>query len=106
MYRRLNAQRLSERTAYSYFFVFMIICTFYQAECVILSPYQLNATTELKRHMHTVAWIEISLTNNIFLLEDFFNPLTPELNPSALFCLTRFLLGILLLESCISLIYA
>jgi hypothetical protein len=35
-----------------------------------------------------------------------FNPLTPELNPSALRCLTRFLLGILLLEPCISLMYA
>jgi hypothetical protein len=34
------------------------------------------------------------------------NPLTPELNPSAQSCLTRFLLGILLLEPCISLIYA
>jgi hypothetical protein len=36
----------------------------------------------------------------------FFNPLTPELNPSAQRCLTRFLLGILLLEPRISLIYA
>jgi hypothetical protein len=35
-----------------------------------------------------------------------FNPLTPELNPSAQRCLTRFLLWILLLEPCISLIYA
>jgi hypothetical protein len=34
------------------------------------------------------------------------NPLTPELNLSAQRCLTRFLLGILLLEPCISLIYA
>jgi hypothetical protein len=34
------------------------------------------------------------------------NPLTPELNPSAQRCLTSFLLVILLLESCISLIYA
>jgi hypothetical protein len=34
------------------------------------------------------------------------NSLTPELNPSAQRCLTRFLLGILLLEPCISLIYA
>jgi hypothetical protein len=33
------------------------------------------------------------------------NPLTPELNPSAQRCLTKFLLGILLLEPCISLIY-
>jgi hypothetical protein len=31
------------------------------------------------------------------------NPLTPELNPSAQRCLTRFLLGILLLERRISL---
>jgi hypothetical protein len=34
------------------------------------------------------------------------NPLTPELNPSAQRCLRRFLLGILLLEPCISLIHA
>jgi hypothetical protein len=34
------------------------------------------------------------------------NPLTPELNPSEQRCLTRFLLGILLLEPCILLIYA
>jgi hypothetical protein len=32
--------------------------------------------------------------------------LTPELNPSAQRCLTMFLLGILLHEPCISLIYA
>jgi hypothetical protein len=35
-----------------------------------------------------------------------FKPLTPELNPSAQRCLTRFLLGILLLEPCISLMHA
>jgi hypothetical protein len=34
------------------------------------------------------------------------NPLTPELNLSAQRCLTRFLVGILRLEPCISLIYA
>jgi hypothetical protein len=34
------------------------------------------------------------------------NPLTPELNPSAQRCLTKFLLGILLLEPYISLIHA
>jgi hypothetical protein len=34
------------------------------------------------------------------------NPLTPELTPSAQRCLASFLLGILLLEPCISLIYA
>jgi hypothetical protein len=34
------------------------------------------------------------------------NPLTPELNPPAQRCLTRFLLDILLLEPCISLMYA
>jgi hypothetical protein len=33
------------------------------------------------------------------------NALTPELNPSTQRCLTKFLLGILLLEPCISLIY-
>jgi hypothetical protein len=34
------------------------------------------------------------------------NPLTPELNPSAQRYLTRFLLVIVLIEPCISLIYA
>jgi hypothetical protein len=38
------------------------------------------------------------LTHNVRI-----NPLKPELNPSAQRCLTRFLLGILLLEPCISL---
>jgi hypothetical protein len=36
----------------------------------------------------------------------FFNPLTPELNPSAQRCLTRFVTRDFLLEPCISLIYA
>jgi hypothetical protein len=35
-----------------------------------------------------------------------FNPLTPELNPSAQRCLTRFFTGYFDLEPCISLIYA
>jgi hypothetical protein len=39
-------------------------------------------------------------------IENSINPLTPELNPSAQRCLTRFLLEILLLEPRISLIYA
>jgi hypothetical protein len=43
---------------------------------------------------------------NVTLLLGNFNPLTPELNPSAQRRLTRFLMGILLLEPCISLIYA
>jgi hypothetical protein len=34
---------------------------------------------------------------NVLLSETQFNPLTQELNPSAQRCLTRFLLGILLL---------
>jgi hypothetical protein len=34
------------------------------------------------------------------------NPLIPELNPSAQRCLTRFFIGILLLELCVSLMYA
>jgi hypothetical protein len=36
----------------------------------------------------------------------YINPLTPELNPSAQRCLTRFLLVILFLERCSSLILA
>jgi hypothetical protein len=39
---------------------------------------------------------------NFFMFDSqFLNPLTPELNTSAQRCLTRFLLGILLLEPCI-----
>jgi hypothetical protein len=34
------------------------------------------------------------------------NPLKPELNPSAQRCLKKFFLGILIIEPCISLIYA
>jgi hypothetical protein len=40
--------------------------------------------------------------SNIILLK----PLTPELNPSAQRCLTRFFTGDVFLEQCISLIYA
>jgi hypothetical protein len=40
------------------------------------------------------------------LLDYLINLLTPELNPPAQRCLTRFLLGILLLEPCVSLIYS
>jgi hypothetical protein len=39
-------------------------------------------------------------------IELFINPLPPELNPSSQRYLTRFLMGILVLEPCISLIYA
>jgi hypothetical protein len=39
-----------------------------------------------------------------FCCDSQFNPSTPKLNPSAQRCLKRFLLGILLLETCISLI--
>jgi hypothetical protein len=39
-------------------------------------------------------------------LLDAVNPSTPELNPSAQRCLTRFFTGVLVLEPCISLIYA
>jgi hypothetical protein len=41
-------------------------------------------------------------TSTVFVVT---NPLKPELNPSAQRCLTIFLMGILLLEPCISLIY-
>jgi hypothetical protein len=44
-------------------------------------------------------------SRNIQML-DYINSLTPELNPSAQRCLTRFFTGVLVLEPCISLIYA
>jgi hypothetical protein len=40
------------------------------------------------------------------VMKNSFNPLMPELNLSAQRCLARFLMGILVLEPCISLIYA
>jgi hypothetical protein len=48
----------------------------------------------------------IKIVGSFRLYKNNFNPLTPELNLSAQRCLTRFLLGILFLEQCISLIYA
>jgi hypothetical protein len=53
-------------------------------------------------------WKIIEFANCVFRLLplSLLNPLTPELNPSAQRCLTWFLVGILLLEPCISLIYA
>jgi hypothetical protein len=49
--------------------------------------------------------IKESIGSNVSLLS-YFNPLTPKLNPSAQRCLMTFLRGTLLLEPCISLIYA
>jgi hypothetical protein len=45
-------------------------------------------------------------TSELLYLKRYINPLSPELNPSAQRYLTIFLLGILLLEPCISLTYA
>jgi hypothetical protein len=45
-------------------------------------------------------------TNKQNYIYVYLNPLTPELNPSAQPRLTRFLMGILLLEQCVSLTYA
>jgi hypothetical protein len=53
-----------------------------------------------------VMWLMLIMVDDIPLCLKYFNPLTQELNPSAQRCLTRCLLGILLLEPCISLIYA
>jgi hypothetical protein len=60
----------------------------------------LTLASNRKRHKNKM----IQLPPAVVLL--LVNPLTPELNPSAQRCLTRVLLGILLLEPCISLIYA
>jgi hypothetical protein len=48
---------------------------------------------------------EVLCVRYIEVRQQISNPLTPELNPSTQRCLTRFLLGILLLELCVSLIY-
>jgi hypothetical protein len=66
--------------------------------CNIVTPYEIwinlwRVTTET----------EFGATSWSLICE--INPLTPELNPSVQRCLTRFLLGILLLEPCISFIY-
>jgi hypothetical protein len=46
------------------------------------------------------------IVKKLIISSNIINPLTPELNPSAQRCLTRFFTGILLLEPFISLIYA
>jgi hypothetical protein len=51
-------------------------------------------------------WSPACYSRMSFLYSLDIKPLTPDLNPSAQRCLTRFLLGILPLELCISLIYA
>jgi CDP-diglyceride synthetase len=51
-------------------------------------------------------WLRVFVKISAVLAHTLLNPLTPELNPSAQRCPTRFFLGILLLEPYISLIYA
>jgi hypothetical protein len=53
--------------------------------------------------LQEILLVLISVRNRVAVT---LNPLTPELNPSTQRCLTIFLLGILLLEPRISLIYA
>jgi hypothetical protein len=48
---------------------------------------------------HSVKLLELAF--QLMQAKSHLNPLKPELNPSAQRCLTRFLLGILLLEPCI-----
>jgi hypothetical protein len=56
---------------------------------------------------HLYAKLEFITWSSCSWPTDIYNPLTLELNRSAQLCLTRFfLLGILRLEPCISLIYA
>jgi hypothetical protein len=71
----------------------------------------LKLTVGGKHSYHYAAKANIALKYNFQFLNRLhrtvLNPLTPELNHFAQRCLTRFfLLGILLLEPCISLIYA
>jgi hypothetical protein len=71
-------------------------CTYCQQYCVarllwVSTNDCFSSLTTLHVHCQRQFWI---------------NPLTPELNPSAERCLTRFFSGDLLLEPCISLIYA
>jgi hypothetical protein len=48
----------------------------------------------------------LKICTDIIMLTNKISPLKPELNSSTQRCLTRFLLGVFLLEPCISLIYA
>jgi hypothetical protein len=74
-----------------------------RAELVLLFP-----TFMILRFTNNRTKISVSLLKKTLFPDGNspINPLTPELNPYAQRCLTRFLLGILLLEPCISLIYA
>jgi hypothetical protein len=65
------------------------------------SPFQV--VTQKERDSRTLQWKFTRPYGNcafLFIYPNMvpFNPLTPELNPSAERCLTRILLGILLLE--------
>jgi hypothetical protein len=63
----------------------------------------LNCITRLSVNLRSIGlFLRVFLLRSLALLQNIdINPLTPELNPSAQRCLTRFLLGILLLEPCI-----
>jgi hypothetical protein len=52
-------------------------------------------------------WFSLLILHHVFCMNKYAdNPLTPELNPSAQRCLTRFVTVYFALEPCISLIYA
>jgi hypothetical protein len=72
---------------------------------VTLEVYHLSVS---KKYFTIMIEIEVYFQGNEILksCKAFVNPLKPELNTSGQRCLTRFLLGILLLEQYISLIYA
>jgi hypothetical protein len=57
-------------------------------------------------YTHVYTYIYVCYITILHVAKKTVNPLTPELNSSAQRCFTRFLLGILLLEPYISLIYA
>jgi hypothetical protein len=77
--------------------------------CMLHVPAQLYSTVTavcyMYLHSYTARWL-LYATCTVCWGISTSNPLTLELNPSALRCLTRFLLGILLLEPCISSTYA
>jgi hypothetical protein len=68
-------------------------------------PNPIEQTAKMNKVSGIPAFSIRTIFSTLTPIAHLFNPLTPEINPSAQRCLTRFLLGILLLEPCISLTY-
>jgi hypothetical protein len=112
-YRSLSTQRLSERTVYEVLDVTWCVPILKTLWCLLVTSWFVCHVTKLTSPSNVLQYTfpyVLAIRYSNFAPPNghsvSFYPLTPELNPSAQRCLTRFFTGILLLEPCISLIYA